>query len=236
MVQSTEVAFPTKDRGNNNVDLPTVRLIDDRLANIFGTPADAAWDGLSANPLMFALVKRQLALLAATDPSLVGSLTKRVVAASFARPANTTSYGLNQLIAPTGTITPLEFVGAARVNGGKGTITAASVRSQSIRAGGDLLRLHIFRDAPVITGAGDQTAFLSSVAGRAAVHLGSFDIAIDTVFTDGTLGHAGPRSRGSIVFECGATSTSLFGLLETKSPMTGISGEQFGASLEVVQD
>ncbi|HEX8421174.1 MAG TPA: hypothetical protein VF638_14305 [Sphingomonas sp.] len=176
---------------------------------------------------------QMIALLGTADPAFVSSNTDRVSTAFAARPATTPTYASGQLILLGGA--PLTFAGAGRVNGGTGTITAGSLISQSVRGGLDVIRLHVCQNLPVITGA-DASVFATAVALRAAGHFGSIDTTLDLVGNDGTLGHAPPRGRGSIVFKCASNSTSIYGLLEARSAIAGVSGEMIAAGLELIRD
>lgn len=163
-----------------------------------------------------------------------------VVTATFNRPADTTAYVSGDLVANSttaGSVTPMSFA-AARINAGTGLVRRARLStSKTGLAGTEAFRLHLFKNDPSLsTGItnGDNGAF--TVKGVLAIHLGYIDINLSSVFSDGAKGIGVPAVGSDILFDAGASTTNIYGLLEARGAYTPASGETFTVALEVMRD
>lgn len=159
-----------------------------------------------------------------------------VAGASFSRPANTTAYSIGDLVADNvtaGSVTPIT-IAAARINAGTGSIVRCRLSTNKTGlAGTEVFRVHLFKNAPTVAN-GDNGVFLP--AGIAAIHLGYFEITLESVFSDGAKGIAMPAVGSQIVFDAGAGTQNIFALIEARTTYTPASGETFTVALEVLRD
>lgn len=142
---------------------------------------------------------------------------------SFTRPADTTTYASGDLVANSttvGSVSPMTFdLGVS-----DGLIRAAKFKaSNSTLASGSTFRLHLWSQAPTVTG-GDNAPVFAAAAGLAtsAGYLGYIDCTADVWFADGAEGRGAPLP--DIHFDLGA-GTTVYGLLEARGAITPASGD-----------
>ena len=166
-----------------------------------------------------------------------------VLRASFVRPADTTAYAANDLVANSTTaaqVTPLSF------NAG-GATEAVVVRRAIIRKSGTSLtnasfRLHLLSSLPTLSvgdnGAFDNSNILAIDDGRFLC--GTFDVTIGKSGATGSAGQ-GVSTTGSDVTICSplanvqAGADMFYGLLTATAAYTPSSQEQFQVLLECLR-
>jgi len=152
-----------------------------------------------------------------------------ILTASFARPADTTAYAINDAVSDsTSAPTILTFANAARANGGSGYIVKAELCTDQAACVA-AFRLHLF--TTIVTPYNDNAAYTALYANRAS-RVGYIDF--PAVAQEG----AGSTSAfalwlGQLLYVCDAAATSLYGLLETKSIFTPASAQAFNIKLGV---
>lgn len=170
--------------------------------------------------------------LAATESHLgfVGLKTAEV-AATFARPADTTAYTAKDAVTnSTSSPSVMTFTNACRVAGGCGSITKARLFVDSATAMlGAVLRLHLYHTAP--TAINDNAAFTLLYANRDK-RIGYIDF--PALATEGT----GSDSSAALWIDmpmaycCAAADRNLYGLLEITTPGAApASGQNIWVSL-----
>lgn len=161
-----------------------------------------------------------------------------VVAGSFTRPADTTAYAAGDLVANSttaGSVTPVALA-VARTNGGTGQLLNIRLSKSGTSLNNASFRVHLFRTSPTTT-VGDNGVFAGAVNGIAAVYIGYVDITTDVAFSDGAKGSAtAPAGRQVMIFETGASSSSIYALVEARGAYTPTSGETFTVAAEVLRD
>jgi len=160
-----------------------------------------------------------------------------VATATFNRPANTTPYSAGDLVANSataGSVTPLSLA-AARKNAGTGRVLRARLSKSGASTTNASFRVHLFKTSPSTT-AGDNVAFSAAVNGVAAVYLGSIDVTMDRVFSDGAKGMGALDLGPCISFQAATGATAIFGLIEALAAYTPASAETFTLELEVDRD
>lgn len=153
--------------------------------------------------------------------------------ASVTRPADTTAYAIGDLVADSttaGSVVPMQFA-VARIAGASGMIRRMRLRKTGTAITGAVFRLHLYSAAPTPSN-GDNGAWLTN---GAATYIGSIDVTMDKVFTDGASGNGVPTIGSEINFKTGS-GTILYGLLEARGVYTPASGESFTCILEVLQN
>jgi hypothetical protein len=171
---------------------------------------------------------------------LDGLAAKRtaIVSDSFARPANTTQYAQNDLVAnhaTAGSVVPLEFENAARLPGRGGRIKGAKLSKDATTATAAAFRVHLYSSAPTPAN-GDNGAFSTSESG----YIGSIDIDMSS----GAVTFASPTALAEwsaavdLPFQAVDGETSIFGLIQNThaTGYTPASGEAFTVTLAIEQD
>lgn len=156
--------------------------------------------------------------------------------ATFTRPADTTAYAAGDLVAnatAAGSVVPLTFT-VARVAGGSFMLRRVKLASSSTNIANATYRLHLFATAPTVATTGDNGVFASAVSGLAG-YLGSFDIEINRVLADGSVGFGVPTVGPDMSIAL-ASGTTIRGLLEARLARTPISGEVFTVTLDNLQN
>lgn len=156
--------------------------------------------------------------------------------ATFTRPADTTAYASGDLVAnatAAGSVEAMTFT-VARVAGGSFMLRRVKLASSSTNIANATYRLHLFATAPSVTTTGDNGVFASVVAGLAG-YLGSFDIEINRVLADGSVGFGIPTVGPDMSIAL-ASGTTIRGLLEARLARTPISGEVFTVTLDNLQN
>jgi hypothetical protein len=95
-------------------------------------------------------------------------------------------------------------------------------------------RVHLFSAAPTISTTGDNGVF-ASVVSAASLYLGAFDVTVDRVFVDGSVGFGIPVVGGDINIAL-ASGTTIRALVEATAARTPISGEVFTLTLDDLQN
>lgn len=152
-------------------------------------------------------------------------------ACSFTRPANTTQYAANDLVANDTTaanVVPLAW--GINSIGRSGTIRAARLYKSNKTVTAASFKLHLFADDPGDPTNGDNGAFGVASAGS---YLGGIALDLSTAgFAGGTTG-AIQRATSTILFVQPALTSMIYGLLEVLGTYTPASGETFTATLEI---
>ncbi len=155
------------------------------------------------------------------------------VQVTLTRPADTTAYAALDAIsdstsAPTVVFT---FTNLIRLPGGSGYITKARLRSNNKLNTGLQFKLHLFSSAP--TAINDNSPYLLLDA-NAAISLGTINF--PATWTEDTTNSTGVASVGVIgdgssniplPIVAGSASRIIYGLLETLTAFTPISGQTF---------
>ena len=145
---------------------------------------------------------------------------------TFVRPADTTAYANGDLVANSttaGSVTALTFA-TPGLTKGIGMIRHVRLRKTNATATNATFKLHLFNTSPLAPTNGDNGAFVpAGIAG----YLGQ--VAITMIA--GTAGCAGVASAAIPV--TGATSDTLYGLIEATAAYTPGSAETIGAQIVV---
>lgn len=159
--------------------------------------------------------------------------------ATITRPADTTAYASGDLVANSvtaGSVLALQFQTAARLPAGTGYVIGARIQKSTNTATNAAFRLHLFTITPTFTSAGDNSA-ISTVVVSAGGYLGYVDITAMTGFSAVAWGTGAPdNTRGSLPFECVASSQTLYGIIEARGAYTPGSAEVFTVALFVDQN
>lgn len=160
--------------------------------------------------------------------------TTTTVSVTRARPADTAAYLLNDTVSDsTSAPTVITFANMARSNAGSGYITKAILRTdQTANVAG--YRLHLYNAAPAVVLA-DNAPFTDMFVDNAA-YVGYIDF--DPVALEAT-GSTAAKSLNKdirLAFICAAGTTSLFGVLQTKTAFTPASGQNFNIKLTAEQN
>lgn len=151
---------------------------------------------------------------------------------TFARPANTTQYAANDLVANNATAgsVVVPYVSAARFPGGNGAIKGVqlSKSTETLTAAG--FRVHFFTAAPTV-GNGDNGAF-DLTNGQAKGYIGKVDVTMDQALGDAAFG----RAACDLQFDTVAPSAEIYMLIEATGTYTPASAETFTIELEIERD
>lgn len=158
--------------------------------------------------------------------------TRVVTSQTITRPADTTAYADNDLVANStsaGSVTPFLFTGAARQLGYKYKVVRAALNASGTAITNGSFRLHLFTAAPTV-GAGDNSAL--AVATNADKYIGYLEIVLAIA---GALGNKGWTVSTFVqpVNWVSSTSLNLWGLLQAKAAYAPASAETLIASIEV---
>ena len=154
-----------------------------------------------------------------------------VTAASFTRPANTTSYAFGQLVANSATaasVTPVAITAAKAVNT-PGVILRCRLQKTGTGLTNAIFRLHLYNTLPAVTN-GDGAAWLSS---QSAGYIGSMDVTVDKAMSDGAIGIGIATTGAGLCFVPATGTQTIYGLLEARAAYTPVSGESFTVTVEV---
>lgn len=158
----------------------------------------------------------------------------RIQSASFVRPGDTTPYTSGDLVAnnvTAGSVVPLT-IGASSKAAGTGRIKRVRLNKTGTSVTNAAFRVHFFRSSPVVAN-GDNGAI--SADGNAKGYIGSVDVTVDKVFSDGAAG-TGVATTGAgteIPFILAAGQKRLFALIEARGAYTPASGETFTVTAEI---
>jgi hypothetical protein len=154
----------------------------------------------------------------------------RAISQTLTRPADTTAYASGDLVANSttaGSVAPLQFDLIPGAGGGGAHIKRARIVKTGVGVTNAAFRVHLYGASPVPVTNGDNGAW----AGKKAGYMGSIDVTVDKVFTDG----AGGVSSGDagIVATLARGANRVFALLEARGAYTPTSAEQYTLTLEV---
>jgi hypothetical protein len=152
------------------------------------------------------------------------------VTSEFSRPANTAQYSVNDVVSNSTTAPTLLQFDVARVPGGSGDILQFKIETNDVT---DTSRyvLHLFNVQ--VTPINCNSPMLIRWADRAA-RVGS--IYFDALRTSGSGSNAAWQESDRILsFICAEADTKLYGILETLTARTPVSGQSFSLSLKVAQ-
>lgn len=153
-----------------------------------------------------------------------------IPSASFTRPADTTAYASGDLVANSvtaGSVTPMSFT-MSRVTGVGGMLRRVRVRKSGTSVANATFRVHIYTASPTMTN-GDNGAWSSN---QVANYVGSVDVTLDKVFTDGSSGYGAPLIGNEINF----TADTCYIVLEARAAYTPGSAEVFTVDLELLRN
>lgn len=150
---------------------------------------------------------------------------------TFIRPADVTAYAVGDIIANSVTAgsVVIPSVVCSRLTGTSFVIHRACIRKTGVSVTNASFRIHLFTALPTVV-SGDNAAI--SMSGSAS-YLGSIDVTLNQVFTDGATGCSDNNLR-SINVDIPNSST-VYMLLEARGVYTPVSAEGFTISLDVVQ-
>jgi hypothetical protein len=180
-----------------------------------------------------------------TAGGLLVGMTRTAPSSTLTRPANTTQYAANSLIASSvtaGAIVVPSFA-AAQANGGSGVVRRLRLRT-NLAAGmdGAALSVDLWTAAPTFN-VGDGGFYglnpstgVAGIATGAASWLGSFTLQQMRQLGDGAIAQTSQDVIGDFNYVCGPSSTLLFWTLSTGSIFTPSSGQLFILSADLVQD
>ena len=154
-----------------------------------------------------------------------------VTGSATTRPANTTGYGFGQLVANS---TASSSVAPGTIAAARGINTPSTIlRCRLLKTGtgitNAIFRIHLYNVAPTVAN-GDGGVWLSN---QAANYLGSMDVTIDKVMSDGAVGNGFPSVGATIAFAPLSGSQNIYYLIEARAAYTPASGEVFTPILEV---
>lgn len=228
------MSIQVKDAGGTPV---TINTINDLLLLVGEVQADPTANTLLAR--LKALQDNTDGLEAAvTGATPAGELhigevggNSAVVGAAFNRPADTTTYAVGDVVAPS-PVAVLSF-SAARKNGGTGVITGVRLSKSTNTLSGAVFRVHFFKNAPVTLPSADNVAFAGAVSGIAAVAIGYVDVTMDQAYTDGAKGFASINAKA---FAAAGGSPNLYALIEARGAYTPGNAETFTLEVECLRD
>lgn len=148
----------------------------------------------------------------------------------FTRPADTTAYASGDLVANSTTagsvVVPTIALNPA-TTGGTSFVRRLKLKKSGVGVTNAAFRVHLYRSAPTPTN-GDNGAWLTTESGW----IGSFDVTIDKVFSDGAAGNGLP-TVGTVIAVVNPTNPRLWFLVEARGVYTPASAEVFTVSAEV---
>ncbi len=172
-------------------------------------------------------------VVAVVPGDAAGAVT--LASASFTRPADTTAYGVGDLVANSttaGSVVAMSLAGMAQKAGAGGKIVGARLRKSGAGTTNAAFRVHLFSAAPATVANGDNGAFSTS---GVADYIGALDVTIDRAFTDGAFGRGMPLA-GNFLDYITAGGTTLYALIEARGAYTPASGETFVLTLAALPD
>lgn len=157
------------------------------------------------------------------------------VSTSFDRPADTTAYADEDLVADSTTavdVVPMSFT--IPVQNGRGIrIVSAAIQKSDTSATNATFSLYLFAEEPVVAN-GDNGAFSTDVAG----YIGVIDFPIMTAYTDDAKAviQSGAVSGGfNAIHHYMRSTDTIYGLLKAQAAYTPASAETFTVYLTLEQ-
>jgi hypothetical protein len=131
-----------------------------------------------------------------------------------------------------GSVVPMTFA-VTRASGGTGAIVRARLKKTTTGVTNAAFRVHLHKNAPTYSN-GDNGAWLTTES----LYLGSFDITMDRVFSDGAKGIGIPVTGNGqpILFDAATGSQNIYAEIEARGAYTPGNAEVFTLTLEVVQN
>lgn len=158
---------------------------------------------------------------------------------TLTRPNDTTAYTAGDAVTDsTSAPTAIVFANCARANGAGGHITGVTMLDSANQATDGQFELWLFSGTSAPTATNDNAAFTPTDANLANC-IGVFSLT--TAFAgDATAGAGGnliyQSEQGSRPFRCGASTTSLWGLLVVRNAYTPVAQEVFTITLGISAD
>lgn len=151
--------------------------------------------------------------------------------ASFTRPADTTAYGANDLVANSttaGDVVPMSF-GVSQLPNGAGTVRRVRLFKDDETVTAASFTVHLFSQAPVVTN-GDNAAFAVSTA---RYYIGSVAIDMSTGAIASTTDVWKAAALSPELSFNARNSGAIYGLLEAEAGYAPSSGEVFEVTLDI---
>lgn len=153
--------------------------------------------------------------------------------ATYTRPANTTAYSANQAIADsTSSPNPLTFTSVARANAMGGIILDATLVIDEKNATAAEFHLWLFNASPTATNDGSAFAPSTSDSNKCFGPI----IFTPANMSDGSNSRLYRAVNLPLVFTCGASTTSIYGLLTTRTGFTPVSGATYQFNLKGIME
>jgi hypothetical protein len=153
--------------------------------------------------------------------------------ATNTRPADTNAYAaLDSVNSSTSSPTVLSFTGAVRANGMGGMITDACLVIDNKNSVAEEIHLWLFNASPTATN--DNAAFAPSTgdSNKCIGHL----IFTAANMSDGTNSRVYRAVNDPLVFQAGASTTTIYGVFQTRTAFTPTSAETWHVTLTIVQE
>lgn len=157
-----------------------------------------------------------------------------IAPASFTTPAGTTPYASGDLIANSataGSVVPLTFTVACRINGAKAMVRRARFMTPDTGFAGATIYLKLYRDSPTVTN-GDNGIWLTTESN----YIGTISIIADQHFSDAEKGIGVPDKGSEINFSCAGGSTTIYGLEVVGGAVTPVGNKTHTDTLEILQN
>lgn len=149
------------------------------------------------------------------------------------RPADTTGYSIGDAVTDSSSAsTAIVFTNMARVNAGTGYITKALLKS-NLSTMVAVFRLHLYSATPTLVN--DNNLFTEMWA-DAPNYLGFIDFESTTTENGASDSCKSLNKDVRLAFNCAAGTTSIFGVLQTKTAFTPTSGQLFTIKLTSEQN
>lgn len=165
-----------------------------------------------------------LALDQPAIPTTLDQYATVLTSNTITRPADTTAYVSGDLVANSttaGSVTPFSFSNATRVAAGTSEIVGVRLYKSGTSISNANFRIHFYR-ATVTPSNGDNGAWLTPYDN----YVGSFDVTMDKVFTNGAEGAGLPTVGMARRFTL-PSGTTLFALIEVRGAYVPGTSEQF---------
>lgn len=153
---------------------------------------------------------------------------------TFNRPADTIVYAVGDLVANSTTntsVTPMSL-SVARIAAGSFELKKCRLYKSGTSIANASFRVHFYKTSPTTITNGDNGVFLTS---NVANYIGSMDVNMDTVFTDGASGISAPLNGTKFAVKL-ASGTAIYALIEARAAYTPVSGETFTLVLDDLQN